>query len=162
MGRANALHSFPAFLVLEGPSHLPLLFSPGLSPTSLGPTQPKGDLRGHRIRPKSQEHFPGRLGRGNAGPAPPDPSSRGFLQAWEPLPHLSHPSGHQSCPASTSPPLSFPHVLPVLLGVLPISLGIRVPHQPPAGALIMGRHELCVFPHCHLDSTLPVKCFRNV
>ena len=46
------------------------------------------------------------------GALPPDPSSRGSLQAWEPLPPLSHSSGtsvlsglHFSCPLS--PPTSY-------------------------------------------------------
>ena len=38
VGGANALHP----PVLEGPSRLSLLFSPGLPPTSPGPTQPRG------------------------------------------------------------------------------------------------------------------------
>ena len=49
------------------------------------------------------------------------------------------------------PPQS-PHVLPVHLGVPPISLGIKFPHQHPAGTLAVGRCELCVFPGHHLDS----------
>ena len=43
-------------------------------------------------------------------------------------------------------PLQSPHVLPVRWGVLSISLGIGVPHQRLAGALVVGRRELCVFP----------------
>ena len=36
------------------------------------------------------------------GALPLDPSPQGSLRAWEPLPHPSHPSAAQSCPASTS------------------------------------------------------------
>ena len=43
------------------------------------------------------------------------------------------------CPPLLLPPLS-PHVLPVNLGVPPISLSIRVTHQFPACALAVGRH----------------------
>ena len=44
VGGANALCSFPPPLVLEGPSHLPPLFSPGLPPTPPGPTWPGEDV----------------------------------------------------------------------------------------------------------------------
>ena len=57
-------------------------------------------------------------------PASPDlPSLRGTDPVWFPL---------------LLPPQS-PYILPVHSGVLPISLCVRVPHQQPAGALVVGR-----------------------
>ena len=44
VGRANTLHSSPAPPILEGPSHLPVLFSPGFPLMAPGPTWPGGDL----------------------------------------------------------------------------------------------------------------------
>ena len=54
--------------------------------------------------------------------------------SWSPW-----PQGRQSCLASTSPPPSDPYILPIYFGVPPVSLGIRVLHQWPAGALTVGR-----------------------
>ena len=92
LGGANALRSFPTPLVLEDPSLLPLLFSPVLPSMPPGPTQAGGVLWGHRTGPESRADFPGQLGRGDAGSVPPNLSPWGSLQAWEPLPPLSHPS----------------------------------------------------------------------
>ena len=62
--------------------------------------------------------------RGPLLPASPDlPSLRGADPVWPPL---------------LLPP-QFPHVLPVHLGVPPISLGVRVPHPQPAGTLVVER-----------------------
>ena len=62
--------------------------------------------------------------RGPLPPASPDlPGLRGADPVWPPL----------------LLPLQYPHVLPVHLGVPPISLGVRVPHQWPAGDLVVGR-----------------------
>ena len=62
--------------------------------------------------------------RGPLPPTCPDlPGLRGADLVWPPL---------------LLPPLT-PHILLVHLGVPPISLGIRVPHQWPAGALVLGR-----------------------
>ena len=89
------------------------------------------------------------------GVLPPDPSPRGSLQAWEPLPNSEPPLRGASPvrPPLLPPPPQSSHVLPVRLGVLPSSLGIGVPHQHPADALVVRRRELRVFPHHHL---LPV------
>ena len=58
-------------------------------------------------------------------PASPDlPRLRGANLVWPPL--LLPPQSH--------------YILPVHSGVPPISLGIRVPHQWLAGALVVGRH----------------------
>ena len=62
------------------------------------------------------------------------------------------PQGCWSCLALTSPPpLSPPHPTGLLGGSSPL-LGRPGPHQCPAGTLVVGRHELCIFPHRHLDS----------
>ena len=64
------------------------------------------------------------LPRESLPPASSDlPGLRGANPVWPPL---------------LLPPQS-PHVLPVHLGVPPISLGIRVPHQQLAGTLVVGR-----------------------
>ena len=63
--------------------------------------------------------------RGPLPPTSPDlPSLRGADPVWPPL---------------LLPSLS-PYILLVHLGVPPISLGVRVPHQQPAGTLVVGRH----------------------
>ena len=136
----------------------PLLFSPRLPPMPLRPTRPGGALGGRRTWPRSPAGFPGPDWAGEMlGMLPPDPPSpRGSLQAWEPLPAPSHPSGVPVLSGlHFSSPLTSPYVLPGCSGVPPISLGIEVPHQHPAGALVLGRHKLCVFPCRHLDSTPP-------
>ena len=64
------------------------------------------------------------LPRVSLPPASPDlPGLRGTDPFWSPL---------------LLPPQS-PYVLPVHFGVPPVSLGIRIPHQPPARALVVGR-----------------------
>ena len=138
VGGANTLCSSPAPAapVMEGPSRLPFLFPPPPRPPSYAP-RTNGALRG----PLRAGVGPGPI-TGQASPAdwaeetlgvlPPDPSPQGSLRAWEPLPPLSHPSGAPSG-LHFSSPLSPPHVLPVRLGVPPVSLGVEVPHQHPAG-----------------------------
>ena len=142
--RAGQMPSEPLLLLLEGPSYLPLLFSPGLPPTPPRPMQPGGGLWGHRT--ESRAGFLGWLGRGNAPPRsepprvspgmgtppPSQPPLRGAGPVWPPL---------------LLPPQS-PHVLLVRLGVPPVCLGIEVPHQRLAVTLVVGRHEL-------LSSQLP-------
>ena len=62
---------------------------------------------------------------GSLLPASPDlPGLKGTDSVWPPL---------------LLPPQS-PYILLVHFEVPPISLGIRVPHQRPAGALVVGRH----------------------
>ena len=67
-------------------------------------------------------------GLGSGGPLPPAspdlPGLRGAALVWSPL---------------LLPPRSL-YVLPVHSGVPPVSLEVRVPHQWPAGALVVGRH----------------------
>ena len=153
VGRANALHSSPAPPVPEVPSHLPLLvfaaslLSPQDQPSLEGTSGGVGP--GPRAGQTSLADWAGET----LGLLPTDLSPQGSLQVWEPLPPLSHPSGapvlsglHLSSPLSPVTSYRF------TWGVLPISLGVRVPHQSPADALVVGRCELCVFPHCHLDS----------
>ena len=77
------------------------------------------------------------------GMLPPDPSPQGSLQAWEPLPLLSHPSGALVLSVlQFFSAFQYPHVILVCLGVSPVSLGIEVPHQHLASTLVVGRHEL--------------------
>ena len=128
-------------LLPEGTSRLPLLFSP--RPPSFAPRTNAaggggggGGLGGQGISLGAQQAPCARVGRANAlcsspappgGPLPPAspdlPSLRGANPVWPPL---------------FLPPQS-PHLLPVHLGVPLVSLGIRVPHQRPAGALVVGR-----------------------
>ena len=64
------------------------------------------------------------LPRESLPPASPDlPGLRGADLVWPPL---------------LLPPRS-PYILPVHFGVPPVSLGVRVPYQWPAGALVVGR-----------------------
>lgn len=49
------------------------------------------------------------------------------------------------------PPYS-PHDIPSHSGVPPNSLDIEVPHQHPAGSLVVGRRELCLLTHCCLST----------
>ena len=136
VGGANALHSSPAPPVPQGPSHLPLLFSPwtpsyaprtsvagvgggpGEQGTGLGAQQPPQPEWVGQSPSSSSPAPPG----GPLPPASPDlPGLRGSDPVWSPL---------------LLPPLS-PHILPVHFAVLPVSLGIRVPHQWPAGSLVV-------------------------
>ena len=65
--------------------------------------------------------------RGSLPPASPDlPGLRGTDPVWPPL----------------LLPSQSPHILPVHLEVPPISLGVRVPHQWPAGTLVVERPNL--------------------
>ena len=66
-------------------------------------------------------------------------------------PRLSHPSGAPALSSlHFSSSLSSPISYWFAWGVPPISLGIKVPHQHPAGTQVVGRRELHVFPLCHL------------
>ena len=122
--------SAPLVLLLEGPSCLPLLISPAslVCPQDLGGLD--GALDGEK-RPGSSAGSPARVGqaialcsspalpRESLPPASPDlPSLRGASPVWPPL-LLPAPS---------------PSVLLVHLGVPPVSSGVKVPHQWPAGA----------------------------
>ena len=76
------------------------------------------------------------VGRANALSSSSAPSRGTFLLAF---PDLPGPRGTDPVwPLLLLPPQS-PHILLVHLGVPPISLGIRVPHRWPAGALDVGR-----------------------
>ena len=131
-----------------------------LPPMPPGPTQPRGDLWGCRTQPESWADFPRRLSRGNAAPTPPQseplrvtPDMGTSLRSQPPLRSTSPVRPQLLLPAQST------YILLVCLGVLPVSLGIRVLHQHPAGALVVGRCELCIFPRCHLDSTPPLISF---
>ena len=122
-------------LLQEGPSRLPLLihlasllcpqdphglegslevgYWPGSSAGSRGQVDREISLRSSLAPPG-----------GPLLPTSPDlPGLRGADPVWPPL---------------LLPPLS-PHILLVHLGVPPVSLGISVPHQQPAGSLVVGR-----------------------
>ena len=128
--------SAPLPLLPDGSSHLPLLISPGLPPmppgthvawrglwrrgyqlgSSAGSPAPVGQVIALRSSPASPGEF--------LPPASPDlPGLRGAIPVWPPL----------------LLPFQSPYLLPVHFGVPPVSLGIRVPHQRPAGALVVGR-----------------------
>ena len=130
--------STPLLLLLEGPSHLTLLFSP--QPPSCAP---RTNVAGGRRGPCRAGDQPGRsagsLGPSGRGKCPPLLSCSSRMAPPTCLSLSPRPQGCRSCLASTSPPPSVPHVLPVHLGVPPVSLGVRVPHQRPAGILILGR-----------------------
>ena len=128
--------STPLLLFPQGPSHLPLLFFP--RPPSYAPKDPcglDGALeQGNRLGSSAGCQAPvgqvitlcssPTLPRESLPPASPDlPSLRGADLVW--LPVLLSPQS--------------PYVLPVHSGVPPISLGIRVPQQWLAGALVVGR-----------------------
>ena len=100
------------------------------------------------------------VGRGNLATLPFDPvPSEWFpnfpLQAWDPFPSPSHPSGapvpfhlHFSSPF----PHPKPHVLPSLWGFLPSPLVSVVPHRCLVGAIVVQRCEFHVLLARHLDS----------
>ena len=100
---------------------------------------PEGASEGVGPGPRARQTSPAEWAGDTLGVLPTDPSPQGSLQAWEPLPRLSHPSEAPvlSGLRFSSPPQS-PHILPVCLGVTPDTLDIEVPHQRPAGALVMG------------------------
>ena len=123
--------SAPLLLLLQGPSHLPLLISPasllypqdscglGLwrSGNRLGSSVSSPARVGQVIALRSSPALPG----ASLPPASPDlPGLRGPDLVWPPL---------------LLPPRS-PYVLLVHSGVPPFSLGVTVPHQRPAGALV--------------------------
>ena len=126
----------PLLLLWQGPSHLPLLVSPW--PPSYAPKDPRGldaalevgsqlgssagspDQVGQVIALHSSPALPGQ----SLPPASPDlPSLRGADPVWPPL----------------LLPLQSPYVLLVHSGILPVSLGVRVPHQWLADTLVVGR-----------------------
>ena len=125
--------SAPLLLLLQGPSRLPLLISPASLLCPQGPTWPGGGFGGGQpawelsrlLGPSGPGNCPPLLShspRESLPPASPNvPSLRGADPVEPPL---------------LLPPQS-PYVLPVHSGVPPASLGIRVPHQQPAGALVV-------------------------
>ena len=109
---------------------------PSLPHMPPGPTQPGGGFGGGGTSLGAQQAPQAQVGgaialhsspvspRGPLPPASPDlPGLRGTGPVWPPL--LLHSQ--------------FLHVLLVHLGVPRISLGVRVPHQQPAGAIVLGR-----------------------
>ena len=135
VGRANALLSSPAPLVLKGPSSLPLLISPA---SFLCPQDQCGQGWWEPWRagdqPGSSAGSPGPSGWAIALCSSPNPPG-GPLR----LPLLiSLASGAPMWPPLLLPPQS-PHILPVRLGVPPISLAVRVP--PSAASRCPSRGE---------------------
>ena len=124
--------------VREGPSHLPLQFSPwppSYAPRTNAALGEVGTLEG--LGPAWQlSRLPGLSGWGKRPPL----LSCSFRRA-PPTCLSSSPQspGCPSCLASTSPPPCVPLFLPVHLGVPPVSLDIRVPQQQPAVALVVER-----------------------
>ena len=130
------LPSTPLPLLPEGPSHLPPVLPLAALLCPQGPTRPGGGFGvqgtglGAQQAPRARggraialRSFPALPGE-SLPPASPDlPSLRGANPVWLPL---------------LLPPQS-PYVLPVHFGVPPVSLGVRVPHHWPAGALVVGR-----------------------
>ena len=143
VGGANALHSSPAPLIPESPFHLPLLIS---SASLLCPQDQRGQegaSEGIGPSPRARQTSLADWAGETLGMLPPDPSPQGSLQAWEPLPLLSHPSGALVLSVlQFFSAFQYPHVILVCLGVSPVSLGIEVPHQHLASTLVVGRHEL--------------------
>ena len=137
-GRAIALCSSLAPLVLEDPSRLPVLLFPSLLPMFPGPMRPRrGPWRAEDLAWELSS-LPRPIGQGKCSVHCPQS---------EPLrvpPGMGTPPPSQPPLRGTSPvqpppllPLQFPHVLPVHLGVPPISLGVEVSHQRLAGALVV-------------------------
>ena len=137
VGRANTLLSSPAPPVWEGPFCLPLLISPASLLCPQEPMQPGRGFGGQGIGLGAQQAPWARVSRAitlHSSPASP----RGPL-----LPASPNLPGLRDANPVWPPlllPLQSPYVLPVHSGVPPVSLGVRVPHQWPAGALVVGRH----------------------
>ena len=96
--------------------------TPGVSGQGTSPGIPAGSLglNGWGNGPRSSPAPPG----GPLPPASPDlPGLRGADPVWPPL--LLSPQS--------------PHIVLVHLGVPPVSLGVRVPHEQRAGTLVVGR-----------------------
>ena len=126
-----------------------------------GPQRAEDQVQYLRRLPRAQ------VGRGNSDHIPflasilpriPPPSVDplmvgGPLQAWEPLPSPSQPSGAPalSC-LHFSSALPSPTSYPVTGGVLPSPLVSVAPHQCLVCALVVRRHKLHVLLLCHLDS----------
>ena len=126
--------------ILEIKPLLPASPMPGLPPMPQDPHGPGKASEGIgpslRAGQASQACFPGRLGRGYAWRTLPWSNSPRVPPGVGPSPPLpATPQGLWYCLASTSPSPSVPPCPTVHLGVPPVSLGIKVPHQHPAGAL---------------------------
>ena len=122
-------------LLPDGSTQVPLLISPASLLYAQDPCSLEGALEG-RYQPGSSAGSPATVGQGitlcfsptlpegSLPPASPDLLGlRGADSDW---------------PKLLLPPQS-PHILPVHFGVPSISLGVRVHHQWPTGALVVGR-----------------------
>ena len=133
VGGANALFSSPAPPVWEGPSHLPLLISPRLPPMPPGPMRPRcGFGWGGTSLGAQQTPWPEQASQLPSAPLPLFPQSPSCLPF---LISLTSGAPILSGLHFFSPPQS-PYILLVHFGAPPISLGVRVSHQQPAGALV--------------------------
>ena len=137
VGGANTFVSSPAPPVLEDPSRVPLLFSPGLLPMPPGPMRPAGGFGGQGTSLGTQQSpRPEWAGQMPSAPLP-------FLWDGPPyLPLLINPVSGTPILSGLhfSSPLSSPHILLVHLGPPPISLGVSVSHQRPAVSIVVGRY----------------------
>ena len=133
---AGQLSSAPLPLVPEGPSHLPLLLSPW--PPSYAP----------RTHVAWMGLWSGGYRLGSSAGSLARVGQVITLCSSPALPRESLPSASPDLPGLRGtdpvwPPLLLPPqsrcVLPVLSGIPPVSLGVRVPHQWPAGTLVVGR-----------------------
>ena len=143
---ANALLSPSAPLIWEGPSRLPLLISPASLYAPRDPHGLEGALEGRVLAWELSRlpvpKWPGWL------PSAPLLPRKSLLPASPALPTESLPPASPDLPSLRGaniawPPLLLPPQSPCVLlvhfGVPPVSLGIRSPHQRPAGALVAGR-----------------------
>ena len=113
--------------------------SEGVGPGPRARQTSPADWAGKKLGALPPDLSPPRVPPGMGTPPPSQPPLRGTGPVQPPL---------------LLPPQS-PYILLVPLGVLPISLGVGVPHHRPAATLVVGRREFCVFPHRHLDSAPP-------
>ena len=137
---AGQLPSASLLLLLDGSSHLPLLMS---SASLLCPQDPCG-LDGALewgYWSGSSAGSPAREGQATALRSSPALPGESLPPASPDLPGLRGADPVQ--PPLLLPPQS-PYVLPVHSGVPPVSLGIRVPHQWLAHALVVGRLTPCL------------------
>ena len=95
-----------------------------------------GELGGQGTGLGAQQAPQAWVSRANALCSSPTPPRRPLLPVSPDLPGLR--GTDPVWPPLLLPPQSS-HILLVHLGVPPISLGIRVPHQRPAGVLVVGR-----------------------
>ena len=130
----------------------------------LGSTEQKGPQDPHSLEGASEGIGPGPRAQQTSradwagetlGALPPILAPEGPSWHGNPSPFQATPQGHWTCLVFISP---LPSVPPCPTGSFGCSfrlLGCQgPPHQHPTGALIVGRHELHIFPCRQLDSAL--------